>query len=212
MITRRGPRRLLLLLLLTVAALIGLTVQANALPPGIPSPTTAQTQLSEITVAPDGSMTGYSRDKFPTWINIEGTCDTREEVLQRDGNDVTVGSNCQPTAGSWTSPYNGATITVSSKVQIDHIVPLGDAWRTGASAWTTAQRQAFANDLTDPQLLAVDASDNESKGDRTPDEWQPPLQTFWCTYAEMYTHVKFVFDLTVTSAEHDALASMLRMC
>lgn len=212
MITRRGPRRLLILLLLTVVALFGLTLQASALPPGIPSATTAQTQLGELTVAPDGSMTGYSRDKFPTWITIEGTCDTREEVLKRDGNGITVGTNCQPTAGSWTSPYNGATITVSSTVQIDHIVPLGDAWKTGASSWTTAQRQAFANDLTDPQLLAVDASDNESKGDRTPDVWKPPLQSFWCTYAKMYTHVKFVFDLTVTSAEHDALAAMLRMC
>lgn len=133
-------------------------------------------------------------------------------MLKRDGNGITVGTNCQPTAGSWTSPYNGATITVSSKVQIDHIVPLGDAWKTGASSWTTAQRQAFANDLSDPQLLAVDASDNESKGDRGPDAWKPPLQSFWCTYAKMYTHVKFVFHLTVTSAEHDALASMLRTC
>ncbi|HEX5403056.1 MAG TPA: HNH endonuclease family protein [Pseudonocardiaceae bacterium] len=198
--------------MITIAALIGLTVQANALPPGIPSATAARTQLGELTVHADGSMTGYARDKFPTWINIEGNCDAREEVLKRDGVGITVGTNCQPTAGHWVSPYNGVTITVSSKVQIDHIVPLGDAWRTGASSWTTAQRQAFANDLSDPQLLAVDASDNESKGDRSPDQWMPPSEAFWCTYAKMYTHIKFVFGLTVTSAERSALSSMLATC
>lgn len=210
--TGRGIRRLLVPLLIAIVALVGLTMQANALPPGIPSASAATTQLGELTVAPDGSMTGYARDKFPTWINIEGNCDTREEVLKRDGDGITVGNDCQPTAGDWVSPYNGTTITVSSKVQIDHIVPLGDAWRTGASAWTTAQRQAFANDLSDPQLLAVDASDNESKGDRSPDQWKPPSQSFWCTYAEMYTHIKFVFELTVTSAEQSALSDMLGTC
>ncbi|HEX3589046.1 MAG TPA: HNH endonuclease family protein [Pseudonocardiaceae bacterium] len=212
MITGRGIRRLFVPLLLSVVALVGLTMQANALPPGIPSATTALTQLNDLTVKPDGSMTGYARDKFPTWINIEGNCDTREEVLRRDGVGITVGTNCQPTAGHWVSPYNGITITVSSQVQIDHIVPLGDAWRSGASSWTTARRQAFANDLSDPQLLAVDASDNESKGDRSPNEWMPPREAFWCTYAEMYTHTKFVFGLTVTSAERTALADMLGTC
>jgi hypothetical protein len=199
-------------LLVSIIALVALAVQANALPPGIPSASAALTQLNKLTVKADGSMTGYSRDKFPTWITIEGTCDTREEVLKRDGVGITVGTNCQPTAGHWVSPYNGTTITVSSKVQIDHIVPLGDAWRTGASSWTTARRQAFANDLSDPQLLAVDASDNESKGDRSPDQWKPPSQSFWCTYAKMYTHTKSVFGLSVTSAEQGALADMLGTC
>jgi hypothetical protein len=211
-VTGRGIRRILIPLLLSIIALVALVVQGNALPPGIPSATAAQTQLNELRIAADGSMTGYARDKFPTWINIEGNCDTREEVLKRDGVSIAVGTNCQPTAGHWVSPYNGATITVSSKVQIDHIVPLGDAWRTGASSWTTAQRQAFANDLTDPQLLAVDASDNESKGDRSPDQWMPPSEAFWCTYAKMYTHIKFVFGLTATSAERSALSSMLGTC
>jgi hypothetical protein len=195
-----------------VAVVVGLSVPAQALPGNIPSTSAAKTQLGELTVAANGSMDGYSRDLFPTWITIEGTCNTREEVLERDGTSVSVGSDCYPTAGSWTSPYNDSTTSTPSKVQIDHIVPLGDAWATGAASWTTPQRQAFANDLTDPQLLAVDASSNESKGDRSPDEWKPADQAFWCTYAKMYTHVKFVFSLTVTSAEKSALSSMLGTC
>lgn len=50
-----------------------------------------------------------------------------------------------------------------------------DKEQSGASEWTTDQRQAFANDLTHPQLLAVTDNVNESKGDRGPEEWKPPL-------------------------------------
>jgi hypothetical protein len=214
-LTSRGYRKILVLLspvVLSVAVVLGLSAPAQALPGNIPTTAAAETQLGELTVAANGSIDGYSRDEFPTWITIEGTCNTREEVLKRDGDDVTVGSDCYPTDGSWTSPYNDSTTSTPSSVQIDHIVPLADAWMTGASAWTTAQRQAFANDLTDPQLLAADASSNESKGDRSPDEWKPADEAFWCTYAKMYTHVKYVFSLTVTSPEKDALGDMLGTC
>jgi hypothetical protein len=212
MFTRRGMRKALVPSLLSLVVVGGFALPANALPPGIPSASAAQSELAGLTVAANGSMDGYSRDEFPTWITIEGNCNTREYVLQRDADSVTEGNDCYPTSGSWTSPYNGATITDPSKVQIDHIVPLGDAWASGAASWTTAQRQAFANDVKDPQLLGVDASDNESKGDRSPDQWKPPSQAFWCTYAEMYTQIKSDYSLTVTSAEHDALADMLGTC
>ncbi|MBA9043338.1 MULTISPECIES: hypothetical protein [Streptomyces] len=33
-------------------------------------------------------MTGYSPAKFPHWTTQYGTCDTREVVLTRDGEDV----------------------------------------------------------------------------------------------------------------------------
>jgi hypothetical protein len=92
-------------------------------------------------------------------------------------------------------------------------VPLADAWRSGASAWTTARRQAYANDLTDPQLIAVSASSNESKGDRDPSEWKPPNQGERCFYARYYwIQVKYVFSLHITSSEKTALSSMLDTC
>ena len=44
---------------------------------------------------------------------------------------------------------------------------LAEAWRSGAWAWTAAQRMEFANDLDDSRtLLAVTASLNRSKSDR----------------------------------------------
>ena len=185
---------------------------AEATPPGIPSHSTASSELSALTVAADGSMTGYSRDEFPHWHTVEGSCDTREEVLKRDGDGVKVGSDCYPTAGSWTSPYDGATWTQPSDVDIDHMVPLADAWRTGASSWTIDQREAFANDLDAPQLWAVTDNVNQSKGDSPPDQWKPPSQSDWCQYSEAYIAVKTKYDLTVTSAEKSALGDMLGTC
>jgi hypothetical protein len=89
---------------------------------------------------------------------------------------------------------------------------LGNAWASGASAWTTAKRQAYANDLTDPQLMAVSASSNESKGDRDPSAWKPPNQGEWCFYSRNWIQVKYVFALHITSTEKTALSSMLDTC
>jgi hypothetical protein len=199
---------------LSIAAVLTTSVvsAAEATPPGIPSSTTAQSELATLTVAADGSLTGYSRDLFPHWISQGNSCDTREVVLKRDGTNVVTGSNCAATSGSWFSPYDGATWYAASDVDIDHVVPLADAWRTGAAKWTTAQRQAFANDLSDPQLIAVTDNVNQAKGDKSPDQWKPPSVGYWCTYAKMWVAVKYKFKLTVNSAEKTALSSMLGRC
>jgi hypothetical protein len=84
--------------------------------------------------------------------------------------------------------------------------------KNGASKWTAAQREAYANDIDRPQLWAVTDNITESKGDRGPDEWKPPLQSFWCTYARAWVEVKSYYDLTVTSAEKSALGDMLDSC
>ena len=159
-----------------------------------------------------GSQTGYSRDKFPHWITQSGACDTREVVLKRDGTGVVQSSSCAATSGTWRSPYDGATWTASSDVDIDHMVPLSNAWKSGASGWTTSRRQAFANDLGNPQLWTVTDNVNESKGDQGPEAWKPPLASFYCTYARSWIKVKHVYALSVTSAEKSALQSMLNSC
>lgn len=205
-------RTLLGSLSLSIVLTVGLAGVASATPPNIPTETTARSELAALTVAPDGSMTGYSRDKFPHWITISGSCNTRETVLKRDGSNVVTDSYCAATSGSWYSPYDGATWTLASDVDIDHVVPLAAAWRTGASSWTTSQRQAFANDLSYPQLIAVTDNVNQAKGDQTPATWKPPRSAYWCTYAKMWTHVKYKYSLRVNSAEKSALLSMLDYC
>ena len=87
-----------------------------------------------------------------------------------------------------------------------------EAWVSGASGWTDAQREASANDLTRPQLLAVDASSNRSKGDKDIAGWVPPLNSFVCTYVRAYVQVKHYYDLSVDSAEKSAISSYLADC
>lgn len=214
MLTKSGKARVFgASLVLAAGAVIGFGGgTANAVPPGIPSPEEAGSELAALTVAPEGSMDGYDRDRFPHWHTVEGSCNTREMVLQRDGDDVEVGSDCAPDSGSWTSPYDGDTWTETSDVDIDHMVPLAAAWRSGAADWSDEEREAFANDLESPQLWAVTDNVNQSKSDQTPDTWKPPLESEWCRYASAYTHVKYVYELTVTEAEQGALEEMLATC
>lgn len=106
-------------------------------------------------------------------------------------------------AETWISVYDGITVTDAGKPDIDHMVPLANAWRSGAGSWTAERRKAFANDLPRPQLLAVSAATNRSKGDQGPDEWQPPAKGYWCTYATAWTNVKSTYQLTVTGGGED---------
>ncbi len=199
---------------LALAAALGISSgPAAADPPAPPSLSTARSELADLVVAAPDSMTGYSRDAFDVWATQPDHCTTRQDVLARDGQDVVEESDgCQPSSGSWYSAYDDTTVTVVAQATIDHMVPLADAWRSGADKWTADQRKAFGNDLTDPQLLIASESSNSSKGDSSPDEWKPSNQAFWCTYAEDYTRVKYVWDLTATSAEKSALSDMLDTC
>ncbi|KAL7898203.1 hypothetical protein HDV63DRAFT_394445 [Trichoderma sp. SZMC 28014] len=181
-------------------------------PPGIPSDNAARTALGKLVVAVPGSGSNYNRSLFRHWITISGTCDTREFVLKRDGTGVVVNSACVPQSGSWISPYDNAVFTNASKLDIDHMVPLKNAWISGAADWTADKREAFANDITIPQLWAVSASSNRSKADKSPDKWKPPLSSFYCTYAKSWIEVKSSYALTISSAEKTALGSMLDTC
>ncbi|KAL0474166.1 hypothetical protein QR685DRAFT_470755 [Neurospora intermedia] len=181
-------------------------------PPGIPTAANAKTQLASLTVKPYVDDGKYKRDLFPTWITISGTCNTREYVLKRDGTNVVTNSACSATSGTWASPYDGGVWTAASDVDIDHMVPLKNAWVSGANAWTTSKRQQFANDINSPQLWAVTDNVNQSKSDKSPDAWKPPLTSFYCTYAKAWVQVKYTWALTITSAEKSALTSMLNTC
>ncbi|OSZ59048.1 hypothetical protein OQI_18460 [Streptomyces pharetrae CZA14] len=196
--------------LLTSLALVDAPSASAALPTPV-SATTARTYLASLPVATE-DRTGYNRDLFPHWITQSGTCNTRETVLKRDGSGVVTDSSCAATSGSWYSPYDGATWTAASDVDIDHLVPLAEAWDSGADGWTTSRRQAFANDLTRPQLLAVTDNVNQAKGDQDPATWMPSRTAYHCTYVRAWVQVKYYYGLSVDSAEKSALQSHLAAC
>jgi len=201
---------LLLVLLTGCDALTEPAVTSSVAPST--NPAIARQQLDELGVSLSGSMAGYSRARFPHWTEHENGCSTRELVLKRDGTDVKTGTRCKVLSGHWTSPYDNKAASDPDTLDIDHMVPLADAWRSGASAWTDEQRSQFANDLTRPQLVTVTASVNRAKGDQDPSQWKPPNRAYWCRYAQSWILVKRSWNLAVTLTEKAALTEMLGTC
>lgn len=97
----------------------------------------------------------------------------------------------------------------SQAVQIDHVVPLAEAWVSGASAWSPDRLERFANDLG--VLLAVDGPTNASKGSSDPAAWKP-RKGYQCEYARRWITVKTTWKLSIDASEKSALQQMLGYC
>jgi len=203
----------------TVSALALLATTA-CVPPLEPDPDTAgggngngnaSKLLGELTVADARPMKGYSRNKFSHWRSTGKNCDVRDTVLERDGKNIEL-SGCNVVGGTWVSVYDNKTLSEPLQVDIDHMVPLANAWRSGADEWNDKDRSDFANDLDRPQLFAVSASSNRSKGDQDPSQWKPANREYWCQYAGDWVAVKHHWKLSVTAAEKTALTGMLEDC
>ncbi|HWI43069.1 MAG TPA: HNH endonuclease family protein [Nocardioides sp.] len=167
----------------------------------------------------------YRRDAFgQSWHDTDHNgCNQRDDVLLRDAVPGTVTTGRQGAcdhdvlAGTWVDPYTGHRITLddakdlaqSQQVQIDHVVPLAEAWSSGAAGWTAPRRLGFANDLRN--LLAVDGPTNAGKGADDPAAWRP-RKAFQCAYAVRWVSVKDRWDLGADPSEVRALREMLGFC
>lgn len=172
----------------------------------------AKTVLSTIKVENE-YKSGYKRSLFTHWSDLDGNgCDTREEVLKRDS--ITMPQvdpyRCYVVAGDWYSRYDGLKLNDRSDVDIDHVVALKEAWDSGAWSWNNSQRQAFANDLTDQRtLIAVTDRVNQSKSDKDPSNWMPPLRSYWCTYLGNWISVKARWGLSMDQSEFGRIKNLL---
>ncbi|ASW53463.1 HNH endonuclease family protein [Plantactinospora sp. KBS50] len=196
------------LLASTVAATLGLVSPAVAASTSQP----LRTMIANLPVAAE-VRTGYNRSLFPLWIDADGNgCNTRYEVLIAEAVTApSIGSGCKLTGGRWYSYYDAAYWTDPSDLDIDHVVPLAEAWDSGARDWTTSRRQSYANDLADSRtLVAVTDNVNQSKGDRDPAEWMPTYDR--CRYIGEWAAVKTRWRLTADSAEKSALTSYASSC
>lgn len=181
-------------------------------------PEAARTTLEELSVSEPGSMSGYSREKFDHWSKAsefgweapEDSCDTRDAALIRDGKGVEVGSGCKVESGTWLDPYTTNTYTDPQDIDIDHVVPLANAWRSGASSWNDNEREAYAN--APDVVLSVEDNANQEKGDKGPEAWRPPNEKIWCDYAVRWVGIKSDYGLSVNQQEKDALTEMLDTC
>ncbi|MCL2795887.1 MAG: HNH endonuclease family protein [Microbacteriaceae bacterium] len=182
-------------------------------------PATVGAQLDAIRVAPVDPYNGYDRvgDFGQAWADVDHNgCDTRSDILRRDLTQVTPSTGCTVDTGVLVDPYSGTTVhytrgAVSSQaVQIDHVVPVYEAWRTGAQHWSQATRIEFANDPLN--LLAVDGAANQAKGDLDPSRWLPPRASYRCEYVERYVTVLAKYRLTVPNDEKAALIRLVDGC
>ena len=171
-----------------------------------------QSQLTQLVVAPE-SPSGYDRDEFGSgWTTQSDGCDTRDHVLRVEAKRGTK-RGCDIKEGVWRSKYDGKTIRISRRLDTDHMVPLAEAWASGASQWSDTTRKDFANDLDFPDaLIAVTASTNRSKRDRDPAEWMPPRASTHCWYSQAWVAVKYKYNLSVDPKEKKALTSILSKC
>jgi Protein of unknown function (DUF1524) len=189
------------------------------------SPEEARALLEALPQRPRRPPVGYVRDAFGSaWADVDGNgCNQRDDVLLRDAVAGTARYARQGScdhdvlAGTWVDPYTGRRLTFTDlkeraqaeAIQIDHLVPLAEAWASGARSWDDARRREFANDLG--ELVAADGPTNAAKGDDDPAAWRP-RKAFQCTYAVRWIDIKSHWGLAVDAPERRALRELLRFC
>lgn len=201
----------LAVVLLAVTVLVAITNTPT--PAAASTGTTARQLLATLPVRAEVT-TGYDRTLFPHWLDADRDCqNTRAEVLIAETRvpvTFTSTSRCTVATGSWYSWYDARTWTTASSVDIDHVVALKEAWDSGASTWTTTRRGAYANDLGFAgSLEAVTDTVNQSKSDKDPAEWLPPVTAVNCRYAITWVQVKYRWQLSVDATEQRALNALL---
>ena len=195
-------------------SLIAISILFALSPNTASAATDIESKFSALLIA-DEIKTGYQRSLFRHWIDVDGNgCNTRYEVLISEAiTPPTVSSNCRLSGGSWRSAFDSKVIRDFRLLDVDHFVPLAEAWRSGAANWPEQQRTDFANDLSLPDsLIAVSRNSNRSKSDRDVSEWLPPNQNYRCQYLISWVEVKHKWNLTVDLTERRALEDGLLNC
>ncbi len=174
----------------------------------------ASTLLSKLKVANE-YQTGYQRDYFKLWVDSDHDgCNTRKEVLLSEAvSQPSENSSCTLYGGSWKSPYDNITFTNSRSLDIDHMVPLSEAWQSGAYRWDADTRERYANDLGySRSLIAVSATTNRAKSDQDPYLWMPPNHAYWCQYVSDWIAIKYRWGLTIDKTEKRDLVQKVKTC
>ena len=200
----------------TTVALVGLSAVApTAVAAAAPYSAPLSTAVRQLVVAPENTSPFDRQAQFGgDWTDADRDCqNTRHEVLLAESTTAPTltASGCAVTAGRWTPSYDGGTYTLASQLEIDHLVPVSEAWDSGAQTWTQQQRVAFYNDLGYAgSLVAISSALNQSKSDRGPEQWLPPADV--CGYVTAWTAVKVRWSLTVDPAEQAALLQQASAC
>jgi hypothetical protein len=175
-------------------------------PPHGPPPERQRTEL-------DAGIPPYNRDEWGRWSDADRDCqDTRQEVLIAESEAPVTFADpakpCRVVSGRWTDVYSGQVYTLSSDLQIDHVVALEEAHNAGGWRWTPEQKKAYFNDLDNPgHLVAVSQSSNASKGSRPPSQWMPPNAAYRCEYIRQRVRIFQKYGLSYDCAAYVELAA-----
>jgi hypothetical protein len=159
----------------------------------------------------------YDRADWQHWVDEDHDCqDTRTEVLVAESTGRVKYEDdrkCKVARGEWRCPYTGELIRDPGLIDIDHVVALGNAHRSGGDAWDADKRREYANDLSrDEHLVAVGRGANRSKSDQGPESWLPPNPEYRCEYVQRWVEVKQRWELRMTAEEQAAVDAALQRC
>ncbi len=170
-----------------------------------------RTAVSQLRVAKE-TRSGYARERFQLWVDTDGDClDTRDEVLKAESKRAAVVRSCDVTRGRWLSYYDQVSWRDPGDVDIDHLVPLAEAWDSGAKRWNAGTRERYANDLRDRRpLVAVTDNVNQSKGDQDIREWRPQFKV--CRYLTQWVAVKTRWSMAIDGAERRSMTRLSQRC
>lgn len=202
----------------SVAATAPVSAAATPTPPPSDSDTDTDAFALTISVAPiPQGLPAYDRSDWRHWIDADRDCqDARQEALIAESRApvrYARPDRCLVASGDWFGQYTGERFTDPADLDIDHMVPLANAHRSGGWQWSKERKRDYANDLSYPNhLIAVQASANRRKGSNGPEDWKPPRREYWCQYATDWAAVKQAWGLTATPREAAALQEMLANC
>ena len=159
----------------------------------------------------------YDRKEWRHWRDADSDCqDARQEVLVAESLAPVVfktADECRVESGSWVGPYTGTAVSDPGELDVDHMVPLANAHRSGGWGWDRDRKADYANSLAyADHLIATTRSANRSKGSKGPEDWRPPDEGYRCDYAIDWATIKNEWGLTATAREAEALGEMLEMC
>jgi hypothetical protein len=164
-------------------------------------------------VEPEYTAGGYDRNRWPHWASIPGTCFTVRDKALAEESWVPVktvpaaGGRCRVVEGLWRDPYTGREFTDAADVDVDHVVPLAEAYESGGHRWGEDRRRDYANELAheDHLFIVYDRENQGAKGKGDPAEYLPPNHAFVCDYLEAWVRIKARWDLSVDPEEVEAI-------
>ena len=177
-------------------------------------PVDALALLDTLSVEPEVEE-GYERALFRHWVDADGDgCDTREAVLIDESlTPAVLSDGCRVESGTWYSLPDGDTLTNPASVDINHVVPLKEAWASGASSWSPERREAFANDLLDERTLqAVSSGANRQQGEADPASWLPADHDAACRFVADWVAIKASWAMSIDELERDVVLLTLGDC